>query len=90
LGGEQIPNEEGCLSFPEIFADVSRSKKVFVKTLNIEGKEIQIEADGILARALQHEIDHLNGVLFIDHINYVKKLLLKKKLEGLKRANGRE
>ncbi len=59
-------SEEGCLSFPGKFIPVKRSKKVTVKTLNKEGEKITIKADGIFARALQHEIDHLDGILFID------------------------
>lgn len=59
-------SEEGCLSFPGKFIPVKRHKKVTVKTLNESGEKITIKADGLFARALQHEIDHLDGILFID------------------------
>ena len=58
--------EEGCLSFPEEFFMIKRHKKVKVRALDRHGKEIEIKAEGMLARAFQHEIDHLNGILFID------------------------
>lgn len=60
--------KEGCLSFPGIYAEVERAPWIKVKALNKEGKPIELEADGLLARALQHEIDHLHGILFIDKI----------------------
>lgn len=60
--------EEGCLSIPDRNGEVIRSKKVTVKALNREGKEIKIRADGYMARAIQHEVDHLNGILFIDKV----------------------
>jgi len=59
--------EEGCLSFPEKFILVKRPKKVTVRALNEEGKPFKITAEGLLSKALQHEIDHLNGILFIEH-----------------------
>jgi len=59
-------SEEGCLSFPGKFIPIKRSRRVTVKALDKEGKEIVIKAEGLLARALQHEIDHLDGILFID------------------------
>lgn len=62
----QMESEEGCLSCPEEYGIVNRAEKVKVKALNEEGKEIEIEAEGFLAVVLQHEIDHLKGVLFID------------------------
>ncbi|KXS43322.1 MULTISPECIES: peptide deformylase [unclassified Candidatus Frackibacter] len=63
--GEDI-DEEGCLSIPGEAGDVLRAEKIVIKGLNPEGEEVKIEANGLLARALQHEFDHLNGVLFID------------------------
>lgn len=57
---------EGCLSLPHLYGDVERPEKIFLKALNIEGKKIKLKAFGLLARVIQHEIDHLNGVLFID------------------------
>jgi peptide deformylase len=65
--GKEI-SEEGCLSFPGQFIPVKRSKKVKVTALNKSGKEIIIEAEGLLARALQHEIDHLDGILYIERV----------------------
>lgn len=60
--------EEGCLSIPGETGDVIRSEKIKVRTLNQEGKEVEFEAEGFEARAIQHEIDHLNGILFVDKI----------------------
>ncbi len=71
---------EGCLSFPEIRADVTRPKKVTVKYLDYYGKEQILEADGLLATCVQHEIDHLNGITFVDYLSRIKKAMLLKKL----------
>lgn len=79
----QEENEEGCLSLPEIYEKVVRAKKVKIKGLNENGKEVLYEADELFARALQHENDHLNGVLFIDKIPRLKRLFLKKKLHEM-------
>ena len=65
--------EEGCLSIPEYYAEVERPAEVELKYLDREGKERHLKADGLLATCLQHEIDHLNGVLFIDHISRLKR-----------------
>ena len=62
--------EEGCLSFPALFLKIKRAKEVEVKALGINGHEVKIEAKGLMACLFQHEIDHLNGILFIDHINF--------------------
>lgn len=64
----EVVMEEGCLSLPGYWADVRRAEKVTVRGLSRQGKPIKVRADGLLARALQHEIDHLNGVLFIDRL----------------------
>ena len=64
--------KEGCLSFPSYYAEVKRSALIEVQGLNKEGKEIKIKTDGVLAICLQHEIDHLNGKLFIDHLSAIK------------------
>ena len=64
---------EGCLSIPEYYAEVERPDRVRVKFRDLEGTEQEIEADGLLATCIQHEIDHLNGVLFIDHISKLKR-----------------
>ncbi|MDD5731714.1 MAG: peptide deformylase [Patescibacteria group bacterium] len=59
---------EGCLSFPDIFEDISRPEKVVVKAKNTDWEDVEIEAEGLMARCLEHEIDHLEGVLFIDYV----------------------
>lgn len=71
--------EEGCLSIPEYYEEVERPAKVRVKYLDVDGKPQELEADGLLATCLQHEIDHLNGVLFIDHISKLKRDMVVKK-----------
>jgi len=74
-------NEEGCLSIPDYYEEVTRPQKVRVKYMDIDGKQQQIEADGLLATCLQHEIDHINGVLFIDHISKLKRDMVMKKFK---------
>lgn len=66
--GEETEDFEGCLSVTDLYGKVKRHNKVRVKALNLHGKEVRLTAEGFLARVLQHEIDHTNGVLFIDHI----------------------
>lgn len=61
--------EEGCLSIPGVFSDVSRAARVTVQAQNLQGKPFTVEAEGLFARAIQHELDHLNGVLFIDRLD---------------------
>jgi peptide deformylase len=79
--------EEGCLSIPEYYEEVERPKQVRVKFTDVHGKAQEIEADGLLATVLQHEIDHLNGVLFIDHISKLKRdRVIKKFQKAAKRA----
>ncbi len=75
--------EEGCLSVPDIRGEVKRAEKVTVEALNLDGEKVKIEGTDLLARALQHEIDHLNGILFIDHLSRLKKQLIKKQLRKL-------
>ncbi len=70
---ERIVYEEGCLSIPDYYEDVERAEKIRVRFLDRDGAECELDADGILAIAIQHEIDHLNGVLFIDHISRLKR-----------------
>jgi peptide deformylase len=77
--GEAIM-EEGCLSVPDINEKVLRPSHIMVKGIDLDGNEKTIEAEGLLARVLCHEIDHLNGKLFIDHLSPLKKNLIKKKL----------
>jgi peptide deformylase len=78
--GETI-GEEGCLSLPLEYADVKRYEKVVVRYLDENGEEKVLEADGLLSRALQHEIDHLDGILFIDRISSLKREMIKKRFK---------
>ncbi len=77
--------EEGCLSVPEVRGEVKRAEKVTVVGLDLDGKKVRIEATELLARALQHEIDHLNGVLFIDHLSRLRHRLIKKQLQDIEK-----
>jgi peptide deformylase len=77
--------EEGCLSLPKHFGDVTRYDQVRVRYLDREGATQEIEADGLLARCLQHEIDHLNGILFVDHLSALKRTMILRKLAKAKR-----
>jgi peptide deformylase len=78
--------EEGCLSLPDQFAEVERPSKVRVRYLNENNEPVEIEADGLLATCLQHEMDHLKGVLFVDHISTLKRGMILRKLQKLKRT----
>ncbi|OPX29679.1 MAG: peptide deformylase [Candidatus Omnitrophica bacterium 4484_171] len=80
-----IKIEEGCLSFPGITLGIKRAGKVWVSSLDENGSPIDIEADGILAVALQHEIDHINGVVFIDRVSFLERLKLKNKLKEIRK-----
>ena len=80
---------EGCLSFPEITGDIERSKSVIVRAQTLEGGTIEIEASGFLARAIQHEGDHLNGILFIDRMNSAAKAVLSSRLKRLQKETRR-
>ena len=73
--------EEGCLCLPGVMVEVKRSEKIKVRGLNRKGEDVVIHADGLLARALQHEIDHLGGVLIIDKISKIKRELVTSKLK---------
>ena len=84
---ETATYEEGCLSIPEYYEEVTRPAQVRVAYLDLEGKEQVLEANDLLATCLQHEIDHLNGVLFIDHISKLKRdRVIKKYAKAAKRA----
>lgn len=74
--------EEGCLSCPGLLVKIKRSKKAAVCFLNEDGLTVELKAAGLLARAVQHELDHLSGVLIIDYLNPVKKIIAKKKLKN--------
>lgn len=82
ISGKQT-EEEGCLSIPGTFDYVARPLKVTVKALDLDGKELLVEGRGLLARVLVHEIDHLNGVLFIDHLSSIRRKLLSAKLKKI-------
>ena len=77
--------EEGCLSLPEIYADVKRSAKIVFSAYNLSGQEIRYELTGLFARAVQHEYDHLDGVLFIDRLSETGKLAVQDAVEALER-----
>jgi peptide deformylase len=83
LSRETEIGPEGCLSFPEITADISRAERVKVTALDLEGKPVSFEAEGLLSRAVQHETDHLNGILFIDRMSSASKVTLASKLKKL-------
>jgi len=82
---EMATFEEGCLSVPEIWDDVERPARIKCEYLDRNGKKQLLEADGMLATCLQHEMDHLNGVLFIDHFSRLKRAMAVKKLTKLKK-----
>lgn len=84
--GEEIC-QEGCLSVPEYFADVTRAENIKVKALDRDGKEFEVEADGLFAVCIQHEIDHLMGKLFVDYLSPLKQKRLLKKIEKLAKQN---
>ncbi|MCK6562950.1 peptide deformylase [bacterium] len=77
--------EEGCLSLPEIQVNIARSQSIFVRGLDPEGKEVQHELSDLMARVIQHEIDHLNGVLIIDYASATEKILLRRQLKELQK-----
>jgi len=79
--------EEGCLSIPEIRADVTRPKNILLKYNDFDFKDVEVELSGFIARVVQHEIDHLNGKLFIDYLPAEKKKEIKKHLSGIKNGN---
>ena len=78
--------EEGCLSVPGIYETVTRAERIKVKALDLQGKEFQMEADGLLAVCIQHELDHLDGKLFVDYLSELKRTRIRKKLEKEKRT----
>jgi peptide deformylase len=89
LRGETEVGVEGCLSFPEITGNIERAKSVNVRAQTFEGGTIEIEAGGFLARAIQHEGDHLNGILFIDRMNSAAKAALSSRLKRLQKETRR-
>ncbi len=87
-GEETSVYEEGCLSIPDYYAEVERPAKVTVRSIDRNGQERITEAEGLLATVLQHEIDHLNGVLFIDHISKLKRDMVIRKFRKLAKERG--
>ncbi len=83
---EKFVFEEGCLSFPTQFADVERPKKVTVRFFDYYGKERELDFEGLAAVCIQHEMDHLNGIVFVDHISKMKREMIVKKVEKIKKS----
>jgi len=84
---ETSPYEEGCLSIPDVHEDVERPSRVKIRYLDLEGKSQEADAEGLFATCIQHEVDHLNGVLFIDHISKLKReRIIKKFTKAAKRS----
>lgn len=83
---ETAPYEEGCLSVPEIYDEVERPARVKLRYLNYQGEQVEEDADGLFAVCIQHEMDHLEGVLFIDHLSRLKREQAVKKVKKLVRA----
>ena len=89
LGAETEVGIEGCLSFPDITGDIERAESVIVHAETLKNEKIEIEATGLLARAIQHEIDHLNGILFVDRMNSATKVSLASRLKRLQKETER-
>ena len=83
--GEEVTYQEGCLSVPEIWDDVKRPSRLTVEYMDEHGKKVTTEADGLFATCLQHEIDHINGKLFLDHLSRLKRSIALRKSAKLKR-----
>jgi peptide deformylase len=81
LDPEPLGHEEGCLSVPGFYELVQRPRKVLISAVNREGEDFELEAEGILAVCIQHELDHLNGKLFVDYLSLLKRQRIKSKLE---------
>ena len=86
----EITWEEGCLSFPKLYEKVDRASDVVVKALNEKGEEVTYEGDELLAVAMQHEIDHLDGKLFIDYLKPLRRQMITRKMVKLKKERARE
>jgi peptide deformylase len=89
LGTETSLGVEGCLSFPEITGEIERSQAVQARAQTLDGATVELEATGLLARALQHELDHLNGILFIDRMSSAAKVALASKLKRMQKDTER-
>ncbi|MBU2884243.1 peptide deformylase [Gilvimarinus agarilyticus] len=86
LGEDEAPYDEGCLSVPGFYESVDRPTQIRVDALDRDGNPYSIEPDGLLAVCIQHELDHLNGKLFVDYISQIKRQRIRKKLEKIHRA----
>jgi peptide deformylase len=82
---EECPYNEGCLSFPDSYSEVIRPAKVHVRYLDYQGKTQELHAEGLLATCIQHEIDHVNGITFVDHISTLKRDIILRKMRKFKR-----
>jgi peptide deformylase len=83
---ESETDEEGCLSFPGYSVPISRYRKILFETISLDGREIRLEAEGLKARAVQHELDHLDGFLIIDRISGLKRNLIKQEIKKLRKS----
>jgi len=82
----EAPREEGCLSVPGFYEKVKRAERIVVRALGRDGKPFEMQADGLLAVCIQHEIDHLDGVLFVDYLSELKRQLIRRRLEKERKA----
>jgi len=85
-----IEGDEGCLSVPEVYESVERAEQVRIKALDRDGQEIELEAEGILAVCIQHEMDHLEGKLFVDYLSELKRRRIKKKLSKSRKRDAED
>lgn len=83
--GNEVPFTEGCLSLPGVEAEIWRPERVLVRGWTLDEKEVELEREGLVARVLLHELDHLNGILFVDHLGLAKRRMLLKRYEQLRR-----
>jgi peptide deformylase len=85
----KMTSEEGCLSVPGIYEEIPRAEEVEVKGLSLEGKELSIKGNGLLAKAVQHEIDHIDGILIVDRLSAIKRHVLQRRLRKLEESSKR-
>ena len=90
LTEETQPYEEGCLSVPQIYDKVDRPSRVKIEAINLEGQAFELDADGLLAVCIQHEMDHLNGKLFVDYLSPLKRQRAREKVEKLVRQRNKD
>ena len=90
LTDETLPYEEGCLSVPQIYDKVERASRVKINAIDLDGKAFEQEADGLLAVCIQHEMDHLNGKLFVDYLSPLKRQRAREKVEKVVRQRDKE